>query len=132
MYLSLYPFAFVPQPRQTGIIWEGPAMKSDWVDMFVNFVVFLPIGFLAARGMDFYFAQNGIARMAVLVSSMTMALYLSGLYADTRIPSRLRLLHQICFPVGLAFLFQAALGFVNRDWIVPRKAMIGGSTLVIV
>lgn len=79
---------------------------------------------------NFYLNQGGIGRMTVVVVSMVLALYLSGLYGDIRIVSRLQLVQQICFPVGLAFLAQAAIGLLNRNWIVPRTVMILGSVLV--
>jgi VanZ family protein len=47
VYLSLYPFTFTATAKASGIGWRGPRLDSDWVDMFVNFVAYLPLGFLA-------------------------------------------------------------------------------------
>ncbi len=47
VYLSLYPFTFTRAAKASGIAWRGPQLDSDWVDMFVNFVAYLPLGFLA-------------------------------------------------------------------------------------
>jgi exopolysaccharide biosynthesis polyprenyl glycosylphosphotransferase len=64
---------------------------------------------------------------AVIISGF----YFQDLYAEFRILSRIVLVQEVCLSVGAALLLMAALGYVNRDYLLPRGLMVAGSFAVV-
>ncbi len=68
----------------------------------------------------------------LLVSAVIiLGLYFQDLYAEFRILSRILLIQEVCLSVGAALLLMGLLGYVNRDYLLPRGLMMGGSFAVI-
>jgi lipopolysaccharide/colanic/teichoic acid biosynthesis glycosyltransferase len=105
--------------------------------LFISEIVLLAACFVAAAYIDpdvadgsiFLLYDSGIPRIAGVVGFIVLALFFRNLYADVRIRSRLELFQDLCVTFGLAFLGQGLLGYLNRNWIVPRKMMLLGSIL---
>lgn len=69
----------------------------------------------------------------LLVSAVIiLGLYFQDLYEEFRILSRILLVQEVCLSVGAALLVMALLGYVNRDYLLPRGLMTAGSFAVIV
>jgi exopolysaccharide biosynthesis polyprenyl glycosylphosphotransferase len=79
-----------------------------------------------------FFYEAGTWRLGFVVATIILGLYLNDLYDNLRVSSRLRLFQQFCLVVGLAFLAQALLGYVNRFWVVSRWVMLYGSGAALV
>lgn len=105
--------------------------------LFISEIVLLAACFAAAvytdpdvgDGTIFLLYDYGIARIAGVVGFVVLSLFFRNLYAEVRIRSRLALFQDLCVIFGLAFLGQGLLGYVNANWIVPRKVMLPGSIL---
>ncbi len=81
---------------------------------------------------SFFADENGLLRLLLVVATIIFGLYFNDLYESFQVRSRIQLIQQICLAVGIAFLFQALLGYLVAGWIVPRYAMILGSTIVLI
>lgn len=79
----------------------------------------------------FLFYDSGFSRVLFVVAVIILSLYFLDLYNDLRVGSRIQLFQQVCMAIGVAFIAEALLSYVNRDWILPRWMMIGGSVLLL-
>ncbi|HET8547686.1 MAG TPA: sugar transferase, partial [Bryobacteraceae bacterium] len=61
-----------------------------------------------------------------------LGLYFQDLYSEFRIRSRIELVQQICLVIGLVFILQAVLTYVDPDLMMPRWLMMMGCGLVLV
>jgi sugar transferase (PEP-CTERM system associated) len=76
--------------------------------------------------------DGGLLRLIVAVVSILISLHLLDLYTYIRTTSKIALVLELGQAVGLTFLIQALLAYVDRDWMVPRTLMIEGSAVAIV
>jgi len=76
--------------------------------------------------------ESGWLRIGIVVILTILGLYFNNLYADTRVPTRTRLLQQLCLITGIVFLAQALIGFMDREFALPRKIMLMGSAMALV
>ena len=87
---------------------------------------------LAGADPRLYFLQeSGLISIVIVVLLIVSGLYLMDLYSPTWGRSRILLLQQLCFLMGLVFLAQAILGYVKPGWAMPPKMMMSGSALVL-
>lgn len=83
-------------------------------------------------GADLYLTvEGGLERILVVVASFLAGMYLSDLYEEFRIRSRVELVQRMCVVTGGALLFQAFLGYLNPEWMMPRWMMMTGSLLAL-
>ena len=80
----------------------------------------------------FLFDELGLFRICIVVASILIGLYLEDLYTRIRITSRVLLAQQILMVLGIAFLIQALLTYINRSLMLPRYLMIYGSAMAFV
>jgi sugar transferase (PEP-CTERM system associated) len=80
---------------------------------------------------DEFLIDNGLFRIAFVVATIMLGLYFNDLYENFQINSNIQLAQQVCLAVGVAFLTQAFVGYLFVGLIVPRYAMILGSTIVL-
>jgi lipopolysaccharide/colanic/teichoic acid biosynthesis glycosyltransferase len=105
--------------------------------LFVSEIALLAACFVAAAYIDpdlgdvgiFLLYDSGIPRIAGVVGFIVLGLFFRNLYAEVRIRSRLVLFQDLCVIFGLAFFAQGLLGYLNPNWIIPRKMMVPGSIL---
>ncbi len=79
----------------------------------------------------FLWYDGGFGRILIACFSVLFGLHFLDLYADIRTVSKIGLVLEIGQAIGFAFLVQALLAYVNKDWILPRLVMIWGSTLAV-
>ena len=81
----------------------------------------------------FLLYENGLWRIGIVAGSIMLGVYFHDLYWQFRIKSRLVLIQQFCFVLGIAFLSQALLSYLHLpNWTLPKWLMIGGSALVLI
>ncbi len=61
----------------------------------------------------FLLYDGGLARLSIVVGSVMLGLYFQDMYNEFRVRSRLQLVQQLCLVVGIVFLFQALLTYLN-------------------
>ncbi|MBV9508586.1 MAG: sugar transferase [Acidobacteriia bacterium] len=79
----------------------------------------------------FLLYDGGLPRIAVVLVSILTGLYLSDLYSQYFVKSRILLLQQLCLVMGAAFLFQAFISYLNPNFRVPIRVMVTGSAFAI-
>jgi hypothetical protein len=81
----------------------------------------------------FLFDDNGLGRIALVVTCVIVGIYFHDLYEQFRVKSRILLFQQLGVVVGVAFLVQALLGYLRlRDLLLPTWLMIIGSAMVLI
>lgn len=73
----------------------------------------------------------GFIRVGIVAAVIVGGLYMQDLYVDLRAANRALLVQQICLALGLAFLLQALLNYLDSPLVVPRVPMFFGSALVL-
>jgi lipopolysaccharide/colanic/teichoic acid biosynthesis glycosyltransferase len=81
---------------------------------------------------DFIFTENGIARIALVVGVILLAMYFSHLYDDIQVRSRLLLLQQISLALGIAFLVQAVASYGQSAVLLNKWMMMWGSLALLI
>ncbi len=82
---------------------------------------------------EFYLVeQGGLMRMSFVVMSMLAGLYFQDLYNNLRVRSRLLLVQQLSMAIGISFLFQALLTYLDPELMLPRWVMIYGALLMLI
>jgi len=77
----------------------------------------------------FLFYEGGFAKVAAVTLSIILGFYFTDLYDNVRVRYRALLLQQVCLVLGVAFLIQGIIAYINPDWQLPRWTMIAGSAL---
>ena len=80
----------------------------------------------------FLLYEGGALRIGLVTAVIILGLYFSDLYSNIRVRSTFLLIQQVCLALGIAFISQAFLSYVNPELILPRWVMILGSSLVLV
>ncbi|MBZ5727570.1 MAG: sugar transferase [Acidobacteriia bacterium] len=80
---------------------------------------------------DYLLYDSGLAAILLVTLSILLGLYLHDLYSQVRIASRVVLAQQLCLVMGLAFLLEGLISFVNPDLRVPIRVMLLGSLLAV-
>lgn len=115
---------FVPASVLILLISEAILIFSSYLAATIFLIDFDPGVFLLY--------DAGIARILTVVALVMLGLYFHDLYNDFRVGTRLILLQQISLVIGVAFIAQALISYVNKDWILPKWIMIYGSVAVMV
>ena len=84
------------------------------------------------NGELFLLYESGLLRIGVVVLIIILGLYFENLYDELRVRSRIVLLQQLCVIIGIAFITQALLSYLAREWIIPRSVMTLGSAITLV
>ncbi|MGH9628205.1 MAG: sugar transferase [Bryobacteraceae bacterium] len=79
----------------------------------------------------FLLYEDGFQNIALVVASVMLGLYFQDLYTNFRIRSRILLIQQVLLVIGIVFLFQALLAYINPRLTMPRWIMIFGCMLVL-
>ena len=81
----------------------------------------------------FLFYDGGLARILVVVASILIALhFFLDFYSNVRAVSKLGVVFDIGQAIGFAFLIQALVAYLNKDWMLPRWLMIWASAAALI
>ena len=80
----------------------------------------------------FLIYNRGFARVVILTVAIVAGFYFQDLYDDIRVRSNILLIQQVCLSLGIAFLLQALLNYVDSTLVFPRWVMLLGSGFVLV
>jgi sugar transferase (PEP-CTERM system associated) len=78
---------------------------------------------------DYLLYEGGLQSILLVVLSILIGLYLHDLYSDIELKSRIILLQQLCLVMGIAFLTQGLVSYVDRNLRIPLRVMALGSSL---
>src|SRR5437588_2120325 len=75
---------------------------------------------------DYLLYEGGLQSISLVVLSILIGLYLHDLYTDIDLKSRIILLQQLCLVMGIAFLMQGMVSYLDRDLRIPLRVMALG------
>jgi sugar transferase (PEP-CTERM system associated) len=78
---------------------------------------------------DYLLYEGGWESILVVMLSIVIGLYLHDLYSDIDLKSRIVLLQQLCLVMGIAFLIQGVVSYLDRNLRIPLRVMALGSSL---
>ncbi|HZT40227.1 MAG TPA: sugar transferase [Bryobacteraceae bacterium] len=107
-------------------------LVSEAVLIFTCYIAAAYAVFVDIDPQIFLLYDGGLVRIAIAAAIIMLGLYFHDLYARFRILSRILLVQQLCLVLGVAFIAQAVLSYLNRNWILPKWLMIYGSALVLI
>ena len=79
----------------------------------------------------FLLYDGGLARILLVLGSILLGIHFHDLYSKIYVRSRMVLAQQLCLVIGIAFLFQALIGYLDASLRVPIRVMLLGSFLAI-
>ena len=79
----------------------------------------------------FLLYDGGFVRISLMVAAILLGLHLHDLYTNIHVKSRLLLIQQLCFVMGIAFMAQGMISYLNRDLRLPARIMLGGSAVAL-
>ena len=74
-----------------------------------------------------YLIDGGLVNIALVVLSILLGLYVNNLYSEVSVKSRLGLAQQLCLSIGIAFLMQGMITYLDQDRRMPIRLMVVGS-----
>jgi len=77
----------------------------------------------------FLLYDGGLVRILLVLASILLGMHFHDLYSKIYVRSRTVLAQQLCLVIGIAFLFQALVGYVDAGLRVPIRVMVLGSFL---
>src|SRR5664280_1071633 len=77
----------------------------------------------------FLLYDGGLVRILLVLASILLGMHFHDLYSKIYVRSRVVLVQQLCLVIGIAFLFQALVGYVDASLRVPIRVMVLGSLL---
>src|ERR1035437_4507051 len=80
----------------------------------------------------FLLDDGGLFRIALVVLSILVGLHLHDLYSQIQVKSRIVLIQQLCLVMGVAFLTQGLISYLNSSLRVPISIMLRGSAMPVV
>jgi sugar transferase (PEP-CTERM system associated) len=85
---------------------------------------------------DYLFTEGGWESILLVMLTMVLGLYLQDLYSDIYVKSRIMLLQRLCLVMGMAFLLQGLISYLdhtdNHILRMPIKVMVLGSAIAMV
>ena len=80
----------------------------------------------------FLLYDGGLLRIFLVLGSILLGLHFHDLYSKIYVRSRVVLAQQLCLVMGVAFIVQGVVSYVDADLRVPIRIMIVGSVLAVV
>ena len=79
----------------------------------------------------FLFYDGGMMRILPVLLSILVGLHFHDLYSQYFVKSRIALLQQLCLVIGVAFLLQGLISYLDPNFRVPIRVMLMGSAFAI-
>src|SRR5512140_816989 len=65
--------------------------------------------------------DGGLGRLVPVILSILIGLHFQDLYSQVRVKSRIVLAQQLCLVIGVAFLLQGLISYLNADFRLPIR-----------
>src|ERR1035438_877431 len=114
---------FIPVGTLTLLVSEVLLITSAFV--FATYLV------LDVDPTVFLLYEGGLSRIALVVLSILLGLHFHDLYSQFYVKSRIVLIQQLCLVIGVAFLTQGLIAYLNTSLRVPISVMTLGSALAV-
>src|ERR1035441_10370144 len=115
---------FIPVGTLTLLVSEVLLVTSAFI--FATYIV------LEVDPTVFLLYDGGLSRIVLVLISILVGLHLHDLYSQIQIKSRIVLIQQLCLVMGVAFLCQGLLAYLNANLRVPIHVMLLGSAIAVV
>ena len=115
---------FIPVATLTLLISEVLLVTSAFI--FATYVV------LEVDPTVFLLYDGGLFRIALVLISILVGLHFHDLYSKVHVKSQIILIQQLCLVMGVAFLTQGLIAYVNANLRVPIRVMVVGSAIAVV
>jgi sugar transferase (PEP-CTERM system associated) len=79
----------------------------------------------------FLLYEGGWVRIALVLLSILIGLHFHDLYTKFYVKSRIVLIQQLCLVMGVAFLTQGVIAYLNAGLRVPIRVMLVGSAIAV-
>ncbi|HTP33324.1 MAG TPA: sugar transferase [Candidatus Acidoferrales bacterium] len=76
--------------------------------------------------------DGGLSRIFLVVGSIVIGLHFHDLYSQFHVKSRIVLVQQLCLVMGIAFLTQGLIAYLDAGLRVPIRVMVVGSSVAVV
>jgi sugar transferase (PEP-CTERM system associated) len=80
----------------------------------------------------FLMYEGGATRIGLVLICILIGLHFHDLYSNFHVKSRIVLIQQLCLVMGVAFLTQGLIAYLNSDLRVPIRVMVAGSAIAVV
>src|SRR5664279_1794556 len=115
---------FIPVGTLTLLVSEVLLVTSAFI--FATYIV------LEVDPTVFLLYDGGLLRIVLVVISILVGLHLHDLYSQIQVKSRIVLIQQLCLVMGVAFLCQGFIAYINANMRVPIRVMLVGSAIAVV
>jgi sugar transferase (PEP-CTERM system associated) len=115
---------FIPVGTLTLLVSEVLLVTSAFI--FATYLV------LEVDPTVFLLYDGGLLRIVLVVISILVGLHLHDLYSQIQVKSRIVLIQQLCLVMGVAFLCQGLIAYINNNMRVPIRVMLVGSAIAVV
>ena len=115
---------FIPAGTVTLLVSEILLITSAFV--FATYLV------LEVDPTVFLLYEGGLSRIALVVLSILLGLHFHDLYSQVYVKSRIVLMQQLCLVMGVAFLTQGLITYLDANLRVPISVMGLGSAIAVV
>jgi sugar transferase (PEP-CTERM system associated) len=79
----------------------------------------------------FLLYDSGLARIVLVLLTILLGLHFHDLYSEYFLKSRVVLLQQLCMVMGIAFLLQGFISYLDPNLRVPIRVMLLGSAFAV-
>ena len=114
---------FIPVGTLTLLISEAVLVTSAFI--FATYIV------LEVDPTVFLLYDGGLTRIILVLLSILLGLHFHDLYSNYHVKSRIELMQQLCLVMGVAFLTQGLIAYLNAGLRVPIRVMVGGSAVAV-
>jgi sugar transferase (PEP-CTERM system associated) len=114
---------FIPVGTLTLLVSEVLLVTSAFI--FATYIV------LEVDPTVFLLYDGGLSRIVLVVISILVGLHFHDLYSQIQVKSRIVLIQQLCLVMGVAFLCQGLIAYLNANMRVPIRVMLVGSAIAV-
>jgi sugar transferase (PEP-CTERM system associated) len=107
--------------------------------LLLSEIVLLASAFVVATYLSFEYDptvfllyEGGLGRIGLVLLSILIGLHFHDLYSHFNVKSRIVLIQQLCLVMGVAFLTQGFIAYLNANLRVPIRVMVVGSGIAVV
>ena len=115
---------FIPVGTLTLLVSEAVLVTSAFI-----FATYLA---LEVDPTVFLLYDGGLTRILLVLLSILIGLHFHDLYSQFHVKSRIVLVQQLCLVMGVAFLTQGFIAYLNAGLRVPIRVMVVGSGLAVI